>query len=139
MVGPRRAREVTRKCEQERASHSADALLVRAREAGLGNKCLRKGARIGLLSTRVSATLPIVLTQLAVDQRRAIALYGTPLAVEDPSSPARAFVLLEVHLNTDILGGFLASVPGMTAVGSGDTPIEASIALTEAMRASMAF
>jgi hypothetical protein len=78
-----------------------------------------------------------VLTRLSANQQQAVALYGTPLAVEDPESPARVFVLLETHLQHDPDGGFLASIPGMQAAGGGETPIEAGIALTQAMRASM--
>lgn len=85
----------------------------------------------------VSATLAVVLTRLSDDQQQAIALYGTPLTVEDIENPTRVFVLLEMQVRPDPSGGFLASVAGIAATGGGESRIEAGIALTHAMRASM--
>jgi hypothetical protein len=77
-----------------------------------------------------------VLPQLSDDLREALGTFGIPLPLLDPESQ-ETYALLAVEVANDPLGGFLASIKGIPAFGSGETPEEATLALMAALQKSL--
>ena len=65
---------------------------------------------------------------LSDEQRRARAEFGIPLPLNDRES-GQIYLLVEVEVTADPLGGFSACVPGIDAFGGGGTREEATFAL----------
>jgi hypothetical protein len=78
----------------------------------------------------------LAVITISPEQRDAIAIEGTPLPVIDRES-GHAYVLLSVHLSPAPLDGVRAEIHGISAIGEGDTPEEAIIALREALVAQI--
>lgn len=68
------------------------------------------------------------------EQRRVIAIEGTPLPLIDRES-GRAYLLLSVEFSAASSDGVRAQVPGITAIGEGEAPDGAVFALCEAWKA----
>ncbi len=58
---------------------------------------------------------------------------GTPIPIYEPAEQS-GFLLLPAEITSDPLGGYLAAIPGIPAVGAGDTPEEAVVALSVVLR-----
>ena len=72
--------------------------------------------------------LPPVLPTLSDKQRQAISGFGGPVPLFDERT-RRPYVLLDVEVTPDPLGGFSARIPGIDALGGGDTAEDATLAL----------
>lgn len=70
-----------------------------------------------------------MLPKLSSEQRRALAEIGTPVPVFDPTEQS-GYILVPTEINSDPLGGYLAAIPSIPAVGGGDTPEDALMALS---------
>jgi hypothetical protein len=69
-----------------------------------------------------------MLPDVSEEQRHAIHELGLPLPVMD-RKVKRCFMLIRVEVLPDALGGFMASIPGIDAIGAGKTVEEAMLAL----------
>jgi hypothetical protein len=74
-----------------------------------------------------------MLPDVSDEQRHMIRELGLPLPVMDRKAE-QGFMLLNVDLLPDPLGGFSATIPGIDAIGGGDTVEEALIALSAVLQ-----
>lgn len=70
-----------------------------------------------------------MIPKLSSEQRRALAEIGTPVPIYD-SVEQSGYLLLPAEITSDPLGGYLAVIPNLGAVGAGDTPEDAVVALS---------
>jgi hypothetical protein len=70
---------------------------------------------------------------MTADLRRAIEKEGAPLPVID-TAKGRAYILVEARFSPARPDGVRATLPGISAIGEGDAPDDALIALTHALR-----
>jgi len=74
-----------------------------------------------------------MFTELSDEQRQALSRDGTPLPLLDDKT-GRPYLLVPVNLSPDPLGGVRAQIDGIEAIGGGDTPEDAVLALTVALQ-----
>ena len=79
-----------------------------------------------------------MLPDVSDEQRRMIRALGLPLPVIDRETQ-RCFILLQVELLSDPLGGFSATIPGIDAIGGGDTVEEALVGLSTVLQTLLPF
>jgi hypothetical protein len=72
-----------------------------------------------------------LLPSLSDDLLKAVEELGVPLPV---SAPAGIFLLLEIQFSHSEENGYTARIPGVAAIGEGETEEEAALALREALR-----
>ncbi len=82
------------------------------------------GLRYAVVSMLQQFPFPL----LSDEQRQAIEESGYPLALLDEETED-TYMLMNVDVDPDPLGGFSARIAGIEAYGSGDTVDEATIAL----------
>ena len=70
-----------------------------------------------------------MIPTLSNEQRRALAEIGTPIPIYDPVEQS-GYLVLSAEIISDPFGGYLAAIPGLPAVGAGDTPEDAVVALS---------
>jgi len=70
-----------------------------------------------------------MFTELSDEQRQALSLHGTPLPVLNEKT-GQPYLLVPVIVSPDPLGGVRAEIDSISAVGGGDTPEDAVLALT---------
>ena len=81
---------------------------------------------------------PRMLPNLSDGQRHMIRESGLPLPAVDRQAK-HCFMLLQVDLLPDPLGGFSATIPGIDAIGGGDTVDEAMVALSTVLQTYLPF
>jgi hypothetical protein len=79
-----------------------------------------------------------MLPDVSDEQRHMIHELGLPLPVMDRQAK-HCFMLLQVDLLPDPLGGFSATIPGIDAIGGGDTAEEAMVALSTILQTYLPF
>lgn len=70
-----------------------------------------------------------MIPSLSDEQRRSLTEIGTPVPIYD-SAENSGFILLPAEITPDPSGGYLAGIPGLPAIGAGDTPEDAIVALS---------
>jgi hypothetical protein len=79
-----------------------------------------------------------MLPDVSEEQRHMMRELGLPLPVMDRKA-TQCFMLLPVDLLPDRLGGFSATIPGIDAIGGGDTVEEAMVALSTVLQTYLPF
>jgi hypothetical protein len=82
---------------------------------------------------QLSYALSRMFTEISDAQREAVAASGLPLPLLDRYS-GKPYLLFTVNVTPAPVDGVQASVDGIAAIGEGETPEDAILALSEALR-----
>lgn len=74
-----------------------------------------------------------MIPTLSTEQRRAIAEIGTPIPIYDPAEQS-GYIVVPAQITPDPLGGYQAAIPGLPAIGAGDTPEDAVVVLSRVLQ-----